>query len=242
MEQLWQSLSEMAHIEAVGDVGYHVLALLAGSQALIRGFRRGLTRQVCALLGLAFGVVCAHIFADEGQRLARMLFPDIESHYCSGFIYSLISAAGIYTCVFLCFRWLTRVLGRALEVIHTGIFNALLGSGFNLTKTLLMLSMAYNSVVCVDPSSKLMKYASASDGNVVEAVMRLAPALLGSMSLEDLEHLIKLHEARDISQNINMVPGVLNNMETDSSKPSYVYAAADSRELSPVNINLSSSI
>ncbi|MDE6679964.1 MAG: CvpA family protein [Muribaculaceae bacterium] len=241
MEQLWQLFGATAQLEAVGDVGYHILALLAGIQALVRGFRRGLTRQVCALLGLAFGVVCAHLFADEGQRLARLLFPGIESHYCSGFIYSLISAAGIYTCVFLCFRWLTRVLGRALEVIHTGIFNALLGSGFNFTKTLLMLSMAYNSVVCVNPSSKLMKYASASDGNVVEAVMRLAPALLGSMSLEDLEHLIKLHEARDISQNITPAPGVLN-IGDDSDTPACMYAAAETSDLSPSNINLSSSI
>ncbi|MDE6843612.1 MAG: hypothetical protein K2J24_08810, partial [Muribaculaceae bacterium] len=98
MEQLWQLFGATAQLEAVGDVGYHILALLAGIQALVRGFRRGLTRQVCALLGLAFGVVCAHLFADEGQRLARLLFPGIESHYCSGFIYSLISAAGIYTC------------------------------------------------------------------------------------------------------------------------------------------------
>lgn len=211
MEELWQSLSQTLHLDSIGDVGYHIVALALGGKALVKGFRRGLTRQVCALLGFGFGVVCAHLFADDGQRLVRATLPSLEDHCCAGFIYSLLSATGIYVVVFCAFRWLTGVLDRAVRVLDTGIFDALLGSGFNLTKTLLGLSMAYNSLICINPThSRLMKYASDSDGNVVEGVMRMAPALLGCMSFEELAHILQLREAKKISQNIPPTEGVLN--------------------------------
>lgn len=211
MEHLWQQISQTLHLESISEVGYHLVVLFVGLQALVRGFRRGLTRQVCALLGFGFGVVCAHIFADDGQRLARAVLPSIAPHPASGFIYSLMTATGIYLLVFTCFRWLTGVLDKALKVLDKGIFNSLLGSGFNCTKTLLGLSLAYNSVVGVYPSSRLMHYASASDGNLVEAVMRMAPSLLGCMSFEDLAHTLQLREARKISQNLLPAPIVPND-------------------------------
>lgn len=209
MEQLLQPLgiseSILSHLT---DMAYHILALAIGAWAIVRGFRKGITRQMCGLLGFAFGIVSARILAEPGEAAARSIMPAFDGPVGDRFIYSIASGAAIFTLVFFIFRWTTASIGRALQAIDTGVLDSLLGSGFHLAKSLLFLSVAFNGLVCLNPQSRLMKYASDSDGNVVEAVMQFAPAVLGCMSFDELSHAFQLEDARKISQNLYQPQGV----------------------------------
>lgn len=191
------------------DAAYHILAITVAVVAIIKGFHSGFTGQVSGVLGFAFGTVCAHVFDEQAEALMRMLLPWIDGHLGAGFIYSVTSAALVYAVVYLAFRVLTKVLRSAMQVFYVGMLDKLLGAAFCLTKYMLVLSIVYNLVLCVNPRSSLMRYATADDGNVVEVVMLLAPGLLGCYSFEDLSHLLQLRDAKKISCNPKARSGVI---------------------------------
>lgn len=189
---------------------YHILALAVFAVALVRGYRSGFTGQISGILGFAFGAVSSHVFFAEADGLMRMLFPGIGSHAGASFVYGVLAVTSIYAAVYMLFRMLTGVLRSAMQVFEVGILDRLLGAAFCAVKYLLVLSIVYNVIVCVNPESRLMKYAGADDGNIVEMVLLLAPGLLGCYSFEDLAHLLQLREARKISCNLRPDPCVIN--------------------------------
>ncbi|MDE6754857.1 MAG: CvpA family protein [Muribaculaceae bacterium] len=191
------------------DVAYHIIVLVVAVVALFKGYSNGFTRQVSGILGFAFGTVCCHVFSDEVEGAIKWILPGIGSVPGSTFIYSVITVALIYIVVFMVFRLLTGILRSAMQVFCIGLLDRLFGAAFCLVKYLLLLSIAYNIIVCINPSSPLMKYANADDGNIVECVMLLAPELLGCYSFSDLAHILQLREARKISLNQTPLPYVI---------------------------------
>lgn len=194
----------------MSDAVYHIMVIAVAGFAVIKGFRSGFTGQVSGILGFAFGTVCAHVFDAEAESFVRTILPGLHGRTGSSFIYSVLSAALVYTAVYLLFRLLTKVLRSAMQVFYVGMLDSLMGSAFCLVKYMLLISIVYNLMVCVNPGSPLMKYASSDDGNVVEVVMMLAPGLLGCRSYEDLYHLLQLREAKKISCNISREPCVID--------------------------------
>lgn len=188
---------------------YHIIVMGVAVIAVIKGFRVGFTGQVSGVLGFAFGTVCTHVFDSQAEEIVRMCLPWIQDRAGSAFIYSVLSAAIVYVSVYLIFRLLTRVLRSAMQVFYVGMLDSLLGAGFCLMKYMLMLSILYNLILCLNPTSRLLRYANADDGNVVECVMLIAPGLLGCGSVEDLSHLLQLREAKKISYNLNSRPSVI---------------------------------
>lgn len=186
----------------MSDAIYHIIVMAVAGIAVVSGFRKGFTGQVTGVLGFAFGTVCAHVFEPQVEEMLRSLFPGIRTSIGAAFIYSMLSAALVYLAVYFLFRTLTKVLKSAMQVFYVGMLDSLMGSAFCLVKYMLLLSIFYNLILCVNPESRLLRYASADDGNVVEVVMLIAPGLLGCGSCEDLWHLIQLREAKKISCNI----------------------------------------
>lgn len=206
----------------MNDAVYHLIVIAVAAVAIIKGFRSGFTGQVSGVLGFAFGTVCAHVFDEQADSFMRMLLPGLEGHLGAGFIYSVTSSALVYVVVYLLFRMLTKVLRSAMQVFYVGMLDKLLGSAFCLTKYMLLLSIIYNLILCVNPGSSLMKYATAEDGNVVECVMLLAPGLLGCYSYEDLSHLLQLREAKKISCNLKGSPVVISLEENGGKAQFYL--------------------
>lgn len=196
-------------LSTMGDAIYHIIVIAVAGLAVIKGFRSGFTGQVSGILGFAFGTVCAHVFDAEAEALMRALLPGLQGTPGSSFIYSVTSAVVVYVAVYLLFRMFTKVLRSAMQVFYVGMLDSLLGAAFCLVKYMLVVSIVYNLILCVNPSSSLLRYASADDGNVVECVMLLAPGLLGCGSVEDLAHILQLKEARKISCNITPEAGVI---------------------------------
>lgn len=187
----------------MNEAVYHIIVIAVGAIAVVSGFRKGFTGQVSGILGLAFGTVCAHVFDVQAEEFLRALLPGLAGRPGSAFIYSVGSAALVYLAVYIFFRMLTRILRSAMQVFYVGLLDSLMGAAFCLLKYMLMISIIYNLILCVNPSSPLLRYANADDGNVVECVMMLAPGLLGCGSVQDLSHLLQLREAKKISCNIN---------------------------------------
>lgn len=197
----------------MSDAVYHIIVIAVAALSVIKGFRQGFTGQISGILGLAFGTVCAHVFDSQAEEFMRMLLPGLQGRVGSAFIYSVSSAALVYLVVYLLFKMLTKVLRAAMQVFYVGMLDSLLGAAFCLVKYMLLVSIIYNLILCVNPDSRLLKYAEADDGNVVEVVLDLAPGLLGCGSVDDLYHLLQLREAKKISCNLKPEPGVITDKD-----------------------------
>lgn len=183
----------------MAELFYNIVILAFGILGVLKGFRCGLTGQVSNVLGFAFGAVCAHAFVEDGERVLREWIPSIASMVGGQYIYSIISAAIIYIGVYYLFSSLTRVLKGAMVVFRVGMLDSLLGALFGCLKYLIAVSLIFNVIACFKSDSVLVKSSTASDGNLIEGVVALAPWVLGSLSLDEYAHLIQLHEARKIS-------------------------------------------
>lgn len=185
------------------DVVYLGIILIVAAYSAINGFRKGLTKQLANLLGAGFGAVAARVLAPgwshSFQDIARMMnhgqFPAFTSE--------VVCAVCIYGFVYFLFAIFAGVLHSAMAVFQTGMFNRLLGMFFCIFKNLMWVSVGYTLLLCFNPDNGLVKYAGRYDGNIVEGVMQICPALLGCPGAEDLSHLLQLREAAKISCNFN---------------------------------------
>ncbi len=193
----------------MGDVIYHIIVIAVAALAVVKGFRKGFTGQISGILGFAFGTVSAHVFEPDVEDLLRSMLPGIAQLVGATFIYSVLSAVIIYAAVYLIFRIFTKVLRSAMQVFSIGMLDSILGAAFCLLKYMMVISIIYNLILCVFPDSRLMQYAKADDGNVVQAVMLFAPGMPGCESVEDLAQILQLRDARKISRNLSPSPDVI---------------------------------
>ena len=185
------------------DALFHIIAIIVAVLGVVRGYRRGLTGMVTSVFGLAFGVVCAHIFCDGAAEVVTDVLPSGLADRSGYYLTSNIGAGVVYLLIYYIFRSITKVIRQALESDGSGLLNSLTGAFFCVSNYLLMLSIAYNVGVGLNPSSQLMRHGRADDGNIIEAVMWIAPAALGSESFSEFALEEQLRHARTISLHDN---------------------------------------
>lgn len=190
----------------MSDAIFHIIALAVAAWGVVVGYRRGLTGLVTSVLGMAFGVVCSHIFAEgvtatlEGW--VSTVFPHASEYSGSHYLASNLGCGAVYIGVFLLFRSITGIIRSAMEGFSSGLLNSLFGTFFCVTNYLLILSICYNVLVGMNPESSLMRYGNADDGNICSEVVWIAPAFLGSESFSEFAHERQLIEAKKISYNV----------------------------------------
>lgn len=178
---------------------YHLIVIGLAALSIFRGYKLGLMRQTSAILGMIFGIVCARIFAPLCVDYFMSLQPDFMRGFNSPYIFATLSAGVIYTVVYVIVKLLTGIIDFAIRVLSSGLLNSIVGSIFCLLKYMIFVSLLYNFIVDVNPESKLLKVARDHDGNVIEGVMWVAPALLDFPSAEDLGYQLQLEHAKQIS-------------------------------------------
>ena len=183
----------------MGEAFYHTLVIAVGLVALVRGFRKGLTRQVSALLGFVFGAVAARTLGPGFEGWLMGWMPEFYHPVARSFFFSTLSYGLIWCGCVLLFSMFTRILNLVLGCIPVGIMNSICGAVFTLLKYLMFLSLLFDLAICRPFGSPLMHCAQHDDGNLVDGVIRLAPAVLGFMSAEDYILKVQLWEARSIS-------------------------------------------
>ena len=183
----------------MSEIAYPLAVILIGVAGLVRGYRSGLAMQINAVLGIAFGVVCARLFGPELREAIHHYSPLPLRGMNAPFIADCAAYGGIFILVYELVGMLTCVLKSAMQVLRTGMLDALAGALFCSFRYLMFVSICYNFVADINPRGRLVAYAGCHDGNVVEEVMRLAPAILDFRGIDDLYHAVRLEDARKIS-------------------------------------------
>lgn len=179
---------------------FQIIAMLVVGASVIVGYRRGLRRQVPALIAVAFGAVASHIFVvPVAGWIASSFFTSLQGKPQESFVATTLAAALVFGGVYSLFYHITRFMAKVFGRGQGGVLNGIIGAFFLLFKWSLWLSLAYNILLCWQTDSVLMTSLKSDDGNAVEEVMRVAPAVLGSDSPDELRHRIQLHEAKSIS-------------------------------------------
>lgn len=184
---------------------YFLVIIIVAFLSVVTGFRRGLTSQVASLLGVAFGAVAARVLYPEFSQNFQFAARFSQSPEFDEFSINLITCVVIYFVVYWLFAILSVVLGRALAVIEKGIVNRIVGACFTLLKNLIWVSIIYNLLLCFSSSSGLLKFEQSDDGNLVAAVMRLTPAVLGCYGPDDFALFHQLKDAKSISRNFKPI-------------------------------------
>ena len=178
---------------------YHLIAIIIFTVAVMRGYRKGLFKQIPMFIGFCFGVVCSRLFCEPLSDWLRDLFPSWGNRPEGAFIYSTISTALIYISVYKLFSFCTSFLKIFFNPMPKGMLGSLGGALFSAVRYMLMLSIVYNLLLCRTTDSSLYKYAKADDGNIVEIVTLISPTIIGGESVDDLAHRLQLDAARSIS-------------------------------------------
>lgn len=188
---------------------YLIAVLAVAFISVAVGFRRGITRQLASLLGLAFGAVASRIFTPEFTSSFSWTSDYSQAPEFSDFTANLVCGVTIYTVVFCLFYIFSGILQSAVSLFQVGMFNRLLGAFFCLLKNMLWLSILFNLALCFSRQSELLRYERANDGNLMATVMSLTPGILGCYGAEDFAHYHQLREAKKISCNFNTQNNVI---------------------------------
>ncbi len=202
----------------MGDALFHIIALCIAALGVLRGYRRGLTGMVTSVLGMAFGIVCSHIFMDGATSVIMDFLPYGARSRGAMYLASNLGGGMVFFIVYMLFKSVTGVIRQAMENVGTGLLDSLIGAVFCLVNYMLMLSIIYNILVGLNPESALMRYGRADDGNISSVVMSLAPIALGSCSFSEFAHEEQLREAKKISLNLCKPAGVIIGVDNRIGK------------------------
>lgn len=183
----------------MGEAIYHILVIGVALVGMFRGFQTGLLRQMSGVLGFVFGIVAARAVGPDFADWLGRWFPHYYHPVAKTFFISILGYGMVWGGCVLAFSMLTRILNLVLGLIPTGIVNSIAGAVFSILKYLMFLSILFDLAICRPFESPLMHCARHDDGNLVDAVIRLAPELLGTMSADEYVHRVQLWEARTIS-------------------------------------------
>lgn len=183
----------------MSEIAYPLAVILIGAAGLLKGYRSGLAMQINAVLGIAFGIVCARLFGPELRDMVQAHSPLPLRGMNAPFIADCAAYGGIFILVYELVGLLTGVLKNAMMLFRTGMLDSLAGALFCSFRYLMLVSICYNFAADINPRGRLVAYAGCHDGNVVEEVMHLAPAILDFRGIDDLCHAVRLEDARKIS-------------------------------------------
>lgn len=185
------------------NIIYLILTITVAIYGIMSGFRRGITGEIASILGFAFGVVATRLLTQEGLPYFEWVETFSQDPVFSEYSRNLVCAVTIFIAVYFFVYLIGCMLKLFLSWIEKGIINRMAGALFSLVNNLLLLSICFNLALFFIPSSQLLKYERAGDGNLVSAVMAMTPVFLGCYGAEDFAHFNQLKEAKSISCNFN---------------------------------------
>ena len=181
------------------QVIYQVLIFVIAAVGLFRGFRLGLCVQLPGVIGMAFAIIAARILAPAFDYYIGDVLPLCRSEFLEEYYYSNIAAGIVYLIVFMVMSGLTSFLKIGLSKLPATLLNSIGGMMFCCLKYLMLISVLLNLMLCCHDERSLIRSARSDDGNITYEVMLLAPALLGSETVTELNHKLQLEEAKYIS-------------------------------------------
>lgn len=181
------------------DGMYHLVAIAVAVWGVVSGYRRGILRLSGKVLAVAFGIVAARMFAESFLEDVNGWLPDFITGFSRGFLARTVTCGAIYLVVMGVVELLTLPLGPMMRVLGSGVINSIAGAAFRAFQFLMIVSLAYNLIADLRPAGSLARSSGSHDGNVVEGVMMIAPAVLDFPGGEDIRHQQQLEDAKKIS-------------------------------------------
>ena len=147
-----------------------ILVVFVASLAI--GFKKGIIVQVGSLGGILFGVVLCRLL---GTRLTGV----IAGADVPGYIDSVLANIILFVGGFLSVKIVAHFCKQLTHALALGGLDRLAGALFGLFQWMLVLSILLNLWVTVKPGTDFLAMSTLGNGHAIEAVMGLAPAVLG---------------------------------------------------------------
>lgn len=178
---------------------FQIAALVLLALGTMRGLRLGFTRLVPSMVALTVAAICSHIFTYPVSIWLSEIFPSAMGRPGASYVYSVFASAIVFCSFYYIFLAVLSIVGKVLSSPPKGILGYIGGACYGLFRTLLMLSITYNMILAVFPSSPLHKAMKSDDGNIVEGVLLVSSPIIGSESPEEFAHALQLEDAKKIS-------------------------------------------
>lgn len=178
---------------------YPLVILIIVAYSAIRGFHRGMSRQVPDLIGTAFGIITARILAPGLQSILWGAFTSSHGTVYQTFVYDTMSTAILFFFFYFVFKYVTFFLTKVFKRGEHSILDNIGGSLFMTFKYLLMVSIVLNVILALSHDERLLSSAKSDDGNIVEVTLLLSPSVLGGEDVMELGNKVQLEEAKKIS-------------------------------------------
>ena len=132
-----------------------ILALIG--LGVIQGLMKGFVKELASILGLIAGLLVARaLFATAAERLAPMLGTSIT-------VAQILAFVLIWVAVPIGFAFVASLLTKALDAMHLGWMNRLLGSGMGALKSMILMGLAIHVLEYIDPKDEVISETKKED-------------------------------------------------------------------------------
>lgn len=127
-----------------------IIILVLLGIGIIQGLMKGFLKQLAAIVGLVAGLLIARsLFGVVAEHLVTALGTSVT-------IAQILSFILIWVLVPLICIMVASVLTKALDAIHLGWLNRLLGGLFGAIKVMLLIGLAIHVLEYIDPKSEII--------------------------------------------------------------------------------------
>lgn len=182
----------------IGKIFFHLIIVVAGVYGILTGYKKGLMRQLDSVTALAFAVVAAYIVSGDVEE---WLWDYLSSwqEFNAIFVAKTLSVTLIFIPVYFLLKLCLFMLARMMTAFPGGILNSIGGAIYKTFKYFLFISLFYNLLIDLRPTSALAETSRHHDGNIVEGVVKIAPFILGFPGGEEVVYHQQLEDAKKIS-------------------------------------------
>lgn len=155
--------------------GIDIFLLAVICVSLVWGLNRGLIRQLASLGGVILGLLaCRLIGASTGPALMS-LAPDTFHNATAA---SIVGNVALFAAVYLTVTVVARMIHKLSHTLHIGWADHLLGAAFCTFKVLLVVSLALNIWLIIQPTSTLASDSTLMDGRLMAMMLDFGKNLL----------------------------------------------------------------
>ncbi len=127
-----------------------IILLVVIAAGVLTGFSKGAIRQLASILGLIVGLFAAKtLYASVAEKISPLVDGSMTTAH-------IISFAAIWIIVPLLFIFVASLVTKAMEVIHLGWLNRLIGALLGGLKYLLLASIVLVLIEYIDPDNTLI--------------------------------------------------------------------------------------
>lgn len=152
--------------------------------SVIYGVRRGVILQLGAVGGIVIGIVACRVITP--LLCEWLLHVDADADSQGAYVDTVIVNIVVFMVAYFGTRLVSRALNNAVRVLHLKPIDRICGAIFSLFEWMLGLSLLLNVANVIMPGAHIPERSKLSGGRAIEAVMDLAPDILGGITVSDL--------------------------------------------------------